>query len=49
METTAISLPVMEVLKVAFSTGIVTALATQGFGWFIDRQKSDKLEKKEAT
>ena len=39
----------MEVLKLAFSTGVIAALATRGVGWLIDRSKSNKLERKEAT
>ena len=49
METTAISLPFIELLKLALGTGLVAGIATQSFGWIIDRWKSNRLAETQAT
>ena len=49
MEPTAVSLPLMEVLKLALGTGLVAAVATQGIAWLVDRSKSNRAAEAEAT
>ena len=49
MEPTAISLPWLEVAKLALGTGVVATIVTQGFAWAIERWKSNKLSKQEGT
>ena len=49
MEPTAVSLPFVEVLKLALGTGLVATVATQGIAWLIDRSKSSKTTQTEAT
>ena len=49
METTPITIPWIEVLKVASSTGVITAIVTQFLGWLIDRAKSNRSARKEGT
>ena len=48
MEPTAISLPLVEVLKL-LSTGLVATIAAQGVAWLIERAKSNRSTESEAT
>ena len=49
MEPTAVSLPWLEVAKLALSTGIVASIVTQGLAWAIDRWKTKHDAETEAT
>ena len=49
MEPTAVSLPLIEVLKLALGTGVVASIATQGIAWLIERSKSNRSVATEAT
>ena len=48
MEPTAISLPLVEVLKL-LTTGLVATIAAQGIAWLIERAKSNRSTESEAT
>ena len=49
METTPVSLPWIEILKLSLSTGLLAGIATQSFGWIIDRWKLNRLKETEAA